>query len=199
MKPRNIYILFAFGTILLTSCGRGKVGPQEYVYYVQDEKNGLLVQGNYSGVRYSLQYQPTDYLVFAEERNFNIPTDEFNQQYNRFKGLEHYNFHIYRKDIDSLISKASGDVKKNKVNYLDFGIRKDIKLVEGNDTLPCSICESESDGGIYPYYSFVIGFPHKEYQGDRQFLFDGKIIGTGAVKLLVTRASIQNIPDLKTM
>ncbi len=189
--------MFYLGVMVIASCNSGKLTPLEYVHYVQDPSHGLLIKQKIDGVRYDLQYQPVSYLVMLEMQNFYIPQDTFQYQYNRFKGLEHYNLHIYRSDIDSLLKKSKNNI--SKVEYFDFGIKKDIKLIEGNDTVPCAICECESDGGIYPFYSFTIGFPNKNYKGDRQFLFKGNHIGTEDIKLLVSGSSIKSIPELKTM
>lgn len=193
--PSYLFIVLAF---VLCSCNRS-LAPGEYVKYVENPENGLLVKGNANGIRYSLQYQPTEYLVMLQLKSFNIPPDQFNEQYSRFKGIEHYVLRIYKHDMDSLVSKAtdSAKVRKGMTEYLDFGIQKDFKMVVGNDTIPCGISECESSMGMLPYYSFVLGFPIKEKAGDREFLYGNKMIGTGDVKLLIKEKSIRGIPKLK--
>lgn len=202
MKYSLRYNIILLLPILLAACSHG-VSPAEYIHYISDAKNGLVVHQKINGIGYALQYQPTNYLVFMEMRSFDVPKDTFKLQYNRFKGLEHYNFHIDRNDLDNLVNRNGKASKKQpaseRLSYLDFGIKKDIKLIEGKDTLQCSICECESDGGINPYYSFMLGFPNKDYSGDREFYYDGKKIGAGEVKLTVTESSIKNIPELKLM
>jgi hypothetical protein len=209
MRCFKTYCILFLGIALLSSCGRSSLNPVEYVQYVQDEKNGLSIQENINGIKFGLQYQPTDYLVFSEAGSFDIPSETFKQEYDRFKGLEHYNFHIDRKKLDSLFtsqkanstrsSQPTSQYSSSKTEYIDFGIKKDIKLIEDNDTLACSICECESDGGIHPYYSFIIGFPKKVFSGDRAFLFNGNLIHAGEVKLLVSGSSIKNIPSVKML
>lgn len=197
MKQITLYI-FLIGLFTLTACG-SRLSPIDYVHYVENPDNGLLVSSKINGVKYTLQYQPIDYLVMLELKSFSIPPEIFKEQYDRFKGMEHYVFHVDTKDVESLILK-SGDTSKNKnslMEYFNFQVQKDIKLVEGSDTIPCGIAECESSMGMLPYYSLVIGFPNREYTGDREFLFTNKRIGTGEVKLLVKGQSIQNLPKLK--
>lgn len=212
MKYFKTYIFLFASALIFSSCGRSSLNPVEYVRYVQDANNGLAVQENINGVKYVLQYQPADYLVLLETGDPNITPQAFKQEHERFKGLEHYNLQIDRKGLDSLLgseqkTQRSASNGPNSVlntqysnpttEYLDFGIKNDIKLIEGNDTVRCAICECESDGGIHPYYSFIIGFPKKEFNGDRQFLLNGKRIKAGDVKFFVTRKSITEIPEVR--
>jgi hypothetical protein len=197
LKQYISYILLSV-SFFLVSCHRELV-PREYVRYVENPENGLLVNSKVNGVSYTLQYQPTDYLVMLELKSFSIPPETFQTEYNRFKGMEHYVFHIDIKEWDSLISHAKDTVvvRKGMTEYLDFKIQKDIKLVEGSDTIPCGISECESSMGMYPYYSFVLGFNVKDKSNDREFIYGNKNIGTGNIKLTVKSKSIQNIPKLK--
>jgi hypothetical protein len=190
--------IFLLGALSLVSCNR-TLSPVDYVHYVENPDNGLLVNSKVNGVDYTLQFQPTDYLVMLELKSFSIAPEVFKEQYNRFKGMEHYVFHIDTKEIEALIAKSKDTARKknNLSDYFNFRAQKDIKLVEGGDTIPCGIAQCESSMGMLPYYSLVIGFLHKDYAGDREFIFNGKKIGTGEIKLLVKGESIKNLPKLK--
>ncbi len=171
----------------------------DYVRYVEDSKNGLLVSlQNINNIRYTLQYQPADYLVFEELKSVSVSSEDFKTQYKRFKGLEHYVFKINRRAFDSLAEQKNdtSKTKKRLNDYFDFNIQKDIKLVNGNDTISCSISQCESSFGMTPYYTFVVGFENKTIEGDRTFYFNGKKIGVGDVKLEVSGRSIDKIPEL---
>jgi len=197
MKQITLYI-FLLVAFMLTSCG-GSLSPIDYVHYVENPDNGLFVSSTIKGVKYTLQYQPTDYLVMLELKSFSISPENFKEQYNRFKGMEHYVFHIDIKGAEALTAKSSdtAEKKNNLSEYFNFKVQKDIKLIEGSDTIPCRISECESSMGMFPYYSLVIGFPSRDYAGDREFLFTNKKIGTGEVTLLIKGKSIQNLPKLK--
>lgn len=198
MKQVTLYSII-LGAVVLSSCSRSELSPREYVSYVENPANGLLVNTSVNGVKYTLQYQPTDYLVMLELKSFSIPSETFQTQYNRFKGIEHYVFHIDIKEWDSMAAKSkdTASIRKGMTEYLDFKIQKDLKLVEGNDTIPCGIAEYESSMGMYPYYSFVLGFNTQNNGCDREFIFSNKMIGTGNIKLTIKNKSIKNIPKLK--
>jgi|SRR6185312_8918102 len=199
MKQKILTFLLVLIYMFSSSCGRGSLPPQEYVRYIENPDNGLLLSSTVNGVKYTLQYQPTDYLVMLELRSFSIPPEIFQEQYNRFKGIEHYVFRIDKRELDSLATKAKDTaiIRKGMIEYLDFKIRKDIKLVEGSDTIPCGIAECEISAGMLPYYSFVLGFNTKNYWGDREFIYENKMIGTGLLKLVLKNSRVKRIPKLK--
>jgi len=202
---RNIitYIFF-LAMMVLASCNRS-VSPSEYVKYVENPNNGLKIKQEINGVGYTLQYQPIDYCVMQEERSFSIPSETFKAEYDRFKGLEHYTFRIEKGAMDSLVNKL-GDTSKYKkgiTEYFDFWIQKDIKLVEGIDTIPCSICQADANTGMASSYAFTLGFSNKntqeESQADRVLIFENKFLHTDKVMLCVKGKDIKNIPVLKLM
>jgi hypothetical protein len=194
-----IWYLFLFVEVVLSSCGRSELGPKEYAYYVQNPNNGLLVTASLSGVQYTLQYQPAEYLALLQLKDFSLQEDTFQEQYKRFKGIEHYVFHIDKKEWDNLTGKArdTARIRKGMTEYMDFKIQNDIKLVEGDDTIPCGISECESSMGMLPYYSFIVGFNARNFNGDREFIFWNKDIGTGNVKMEIKARDINRIPKLK--
>ncbi|HXB11330.1 MAG TPA: hypothetical protein VNZ45_05045, partial [Bacteroidia bacterium] len=194
---------FFFAIIIIVSCNKG-VPPSEYVKYVENPKNGLKVKEDVNGVGYILQYEPVAYCVMLEKRSFTIPDDEFKKEYDRFKGLEHYTFRIDKTEMDSLVNKL-GDTSKYKkgvAEYFDFWIQKDIKMVMGNDTIPCSICQPDANTGMSQYYTFSLGFSYKndpEAQTDRHIVFNNKILHTGNITLCVKGKYVKSIPVLKMM
>jgi len=192
-----------FSAIILVSCNKG-MPPAEYVKYVENPNNGLKIKQEVNGVSYSLQYEPVAYCVMLEKRSFSIPDDEFKTEYDRFKGLEHYTFRIDKGAMDSLVNKL-GDTSKYKkgvAEYFNFWIQKDIKMITGNDTIPCSICEGDANTGMAQYYTFSLGFSYKndpEPQTDRYIVFNNKILHTGNITMCVKEKDVKNIPVLKMM
>lgn len=189
--------------IFLAACSH-KATPQEYVHYIEKNGNGLLVKQNYNGVDYSLQYQPADYCVMMEKRSFNIEEETFAILKKRFSGLEHYLLRINRTDMDNLVNKLgdSSRYKKSIATYLDFDIQKDIKLLAGKDTIPCSICVPDANSGITQYYTYSLGFSKviesaSGEKEDRIILYKNKILNTGTVMLNVKYQDIEKIPALK--
>lgn len=200
-EAKNSFIIYVMSLSVLCASCSGGLSPKDYVHYIENPGNGLLVKEEVNGVNYELQYQPTDYCVMQEKRSFSVPGDEFAQLRKRFSGLEHYVLRIKSKDMDSLVNKMDDTAKYKKgiTEYFDFGIQKDIKLIEGKDTVPCSICQADANTGISEYYTFSMGFPANHFEGDRYFVFMNKILKTGNVKLAITDKSMKSLPALKMM
>ena len=201
MKRSIIYMLI-FSVVLCASCKHG-VPPGEYVRYVENPNNGLKVKQEVNGVGYILQYQPIEYCVMLEKRSFSIPSEIFKEEYKRFQGLEHYILRIDKTEMDSLVNKLgdSSHYKKSITEYFDFNIQKDIKLVEGTDTIPCGLCQI--DAGMASSYTFTLGFPNKNNEpsslSDRYIIYSNKILNTGNVTLCVKGKDVKGIPNLKMM
>lgn len=188
---------------LFISCSTHDLRPADYVRYVENPSNGLKIKEEVNNVSYSLQYEPINYCVMLEEMSFSIPKEVFETEYNRFKGLEHYVFRIEKSSMDSLVSKMDDTAKYKKgiTEYFDFAIQKDIKLVKGSDTIPCSICQRDANTGISQYYTFSLGFYDgngyaSSEQPDRTFVYHNKILHTGNIYLRVKGKDIKHIPDL---
>lgn len=200
---KKFYICaFLISMAVLVSCTRHEAAPAEYVHYVENPGNGLKIEQEVNGVSYVLQYEPVDYCVMLEKRSFTIPKEIFNAEYNRFKGLEHYTLKIDKKGADKLMNALSDTsaYKKSETTYFDFAIQKDIKLIEGNDTIPCSICQQDANTSIAQYYTYTLGFYTGNPTGtgqDRMILLQNKILNTGKVMLCVKEKAIKNIPALK--
>jgi hypothetical protein len=206
MKYRKyIYFSVLLSALILTACKKS-VSPAEYVKYVEQPGKGLHIQKQFNGVEYSLQYEPTEYCVMLEKHSLSVPRDVFKEEYKRFKGLEHYTLRIDRAGMDSLVNKL-GDTSKYKksiTEYFDFKIQKDIKLVKGQDTIPCSICQCDANTGNSRYYAFSLGFYSKNNReessaDDRVIEFENKNLHTGKVNLVVSGNDIMDIPALKMM
>lgn len=194
--------------LLVISCNIHTVRPAEYVNYIEDPKNGLKVEKKVNGITYTLQYQPVNYCVMMEERSFSILQETFQNEYNRFKGLEHYVFRIDKVSMDSLVDKLGDTSKYRKAatEYFDFWIQKDIKIIKGRDTIPCSICQRDANTGISQYYTFSLGFYDKtepipaeaqDKQVDRVFIFSNDKLHTGNVALRIKGEDLKRIPTLK--
>ncbi len=77
MKKFSTYILL-FAIASIVSCSHNnELDPASYVHYVESPDNGLNIKESINGVGYTLQYQPTEYLVMLELRSFQIPADTF--------------------------------------------------------------------------------------------------------------------------
>ena len=72
MKNLLTYLFFA---ITLFACGKqGKLNGKDYLAWVKNSENGLKVEKEISGVKYSAQYKPYDFIVLNEEKELDLAT-----------------------------------------------------------------------------------------------------------------------------
>ena len=67
-----------------------------------------------------------------------------------------------------LLENSIGENRALDMRYLSMGIQNDISLINGKDTLPCSIFHFENNGGITPYIRFEIGFDLTKTQDQQE-------------------------------
>lgn len=89
--------------------------------------------------------------------------------------------------------------QQERLNYLSFAMQKDIKLVEGKDTLNCALYHFERSYDITPYRTFVLAFQQKEINKgkDKTLILDLAYFKTGPIKLNFKGADLVRIPNLK--
>ena len=195
--------LFLAILILFSASCSHTLKPVEYVHYVEDVKNGLHPIQEKQPYVFSLQYKPLDYVALEELRQAEVSSEELKKEIKSFGAMQYFTFRISTTDStkDALkVNKASDKESTERQNYFDFYIQRDLKLIEGSDTLPCRLCHCVRGNGLTPYNDFVLAFDHpkKVVNGDLTFIYEDKILKTGTVTFLIAQSSINHIPQLKT-
>jgi hypothetical protein len=191
--------------IFIPGCkNNNSLPPTEYAKWIENEKNGLKIKKTIGEYEFILQYKPVEYVVVMEEKNERLEKKTLDNRIEKLNGLQYFNLRL--KSTDEKINVMNVNVKddmdyNNKLNYFTFAMQQDVHLVEGNDTLNCSLFQFERNYELAPYVDFVMAFEKpktKEGESDKQFVFDDKFLGIGAVKIVIDKNSVKNIPQLIT-
>ncbi len=179
--------------------------PSELVDWVQDVNNGLKQEKTIGEISFSLQYKPYSYIISMEERSDSISASIVGSKTKELEGMEYYDFKIK-------LNNGSGEVLKynlssveeyaKRVEYFSFQMNKDLWLVEGSDSIPCSLFHFERGYDAAPYSTFLLGFAHnKKPKTDNEisFVFQDRIFQKGIIKFSLNRSKLENIPKLKTL
>ncbi len=186
------------------ACNRDTLSPLQFVQWVDSEKNGLLVKKEIGDYEFSLQYRPEEYIVLMEEKNEQISREKINMRKKRLEGLEYYTLRIGSKRNTDVLKTGVGSEQGyyDRLGYFIADMENDISLIEGNDTLACSLYHFERNYGMTPRCTFLLGFEKskekKNGSSDRTLLFADRALGTGPVYLKIKQSDITNIPELKT-
>lgn len=186
---------------IVVSCSDNKLSREDFIRWVESVDNGLKQTKIQDNIEFTLQYRPITYVALKELRIKN-PTHE------GLKGneieLDEYMYFDLQIKKDTVINKRlNNNLYKgaylNQSAYFDLYMSSHIRLVQGRDTLSCSMFHFESDGGLRPFYHFLIAFEKRANQDtlDKEFIYDDNIIVKQAVSFTVKAFDINKIPSVK--
>lgn len=206
-----------FSSIPFKGCGEYKsLKPVEYVKWVEDVGNELVVKKIIGDYVFALQYKPLDYSVLKAERNLNISKQELNSKTTEIEGLQYFTFQISTKEGNGELLKSGISGKDEKVEYekrIDYfssKMQNDIKLIDGQDTLPCVLFHFERTYNLTPYSNFNLGFEYGSEEKSsgatrapltyksKRLLYNDHAFNVGAVELMIKEENLNKIPNLIT-
>lgn len=188
--------LFLFSSLLI---------PSELVRWVQAEANGFRQTKTLDEIDFVLQYKPSAYLVCQELKSDSIPKKLYQEKLKQYTGIHYFELKIrLNNEMNELLKhkiKSSQDYK-NRVEYYSFNMCKDLCLVVGSDTIPCTHFHFERSFEASPNSTFLVGFPINERTrkiDELTFVYRERIFEKGVVKFTFNINKLVNIPKLKTI
>ena len=175
--------------------------PYEYVSFIDQGDNGLHVTKEFEDLAFEVTYKPTDYLVVKELKQKHILPADYKAVRQDYKDMHYFLLSIKNtsEQTDVLKYKISTPTAySERLKYFSFGMERDFRLVEGTDTIPCSMVLYERNYGINGQANFMLAFPVTDTSAvyDKTILFEDKIFGMGMLKFQVSKESIAAIPQL---
>ncbi|MCD6068931.1 MAG: hypothetical protein K0S33_3757 [Bacteroidetes bacterium] len=173
--------------------------PAELVEWVEDPGNHMRQEKKIGEVVYTLQYKPAAYMV-CKEYGTDLNVDSANAGIASLQDMQYYNLRIKIEGFNDEFLKfniPSTASYEERVSYFSFDMQRDLKLVEGNDTIPCALFHYERSYNLTPYGNFTIAFPATDKgTKKRTFIYKDRYLGTGAVKFLFTPSDLNHVPTL---
>lgn len=200
MKFTKYLFLLCFLLILL-GCEEDVLSPKKYIAWIESRGNGMIVEKEINNYHFSTFFRPVDYQVVKELGQSTISKETLKEKRAEMADLQYFTFRI------GLVN-GNGDVLKENINepqeyqsrieYFSFAMQKDLRLVDGQDTLPCVIYHFERSYGVAPHCNFNLAFEKGGDIGNKTLIFDDQLLGIGRVKLTIKEEDINSIPALKT-
>lgn len=192
------YFVYLSLCISLYSCS-GSLKPNDYVQYVRDPINGLVVNKVVNGLNLELQYEPDDYLALKELRGAILKEENFRKVKERFQDYIYFKTEIY--SADGELFKGSDSISTQEFDsQLKFHFNEYAFLIDRKDTLKCLMSQYDNTGEVGDRYSFQMIFEKKELLSDSIiFLFHDVLNKTGLqeFKVSISTKAIKSVPDLK--
>jgi hypothetical protein len=180
-------VFFVITIIVVIACCSTSVTINEYLKWVEDEENGLLIHDKKSGNDFFLQYQPLEYLAIYNLRNDVISKENINKELNGLKGYYYFKFKI----------KPSAQVNANE-DYFNYEIARQFRLIEGADTLESAFFHLESTRNFSPFLTFMLAFPKQtSLSKNLTFIYHDEVFGLKELKLNIKRKNLEKLSRLK--
>lgn len=199
MSNWKICLTCACLAILMAACQPAERSPGDYTRWLAENQTQLSTQTTQSGLLFSLNYLPADWLALREAGAEN--TEALGKVRQEYGGLEYYRLRVALQSGqgDVLQFRAAGtDEYYQRVEYFSFGLQHDIYLLAGQDTLPCRLFHFERNYGAAPYMDFMLGFEEKEGNNfDHTLMYHERVYSNILLTLTIPKENIQRIPKLK--
>lgn len=177
-----------------------ELSPLEYVTWMRDIEHGLYKEKTIDNLTYAVQYKTEDYVTCIEA------DDKTNIQFKKSENETSDFVHFF--DFKIKIENHNGEILKynlssplqydNRVKYLSFGAEKDIYLVDGIDTIPCSIYHFERAYDVAPELTMILGFTSKQkFVSSKTLVFQDKLFDKGIIKFTIPANELASIPKIK--
>jgi hypothetical protein len=200
-------LLLGIGLSMFVSCNEEKtLSPAKYVEWVKNPSNGLLQSKAINEFEFTAQYKPLNFIVAQEERTNDLSKKVLSSRREEL-GTDYfyYNFRIKNREgnLSPVGSGAHSEQEyQRRLGYFTFDMQKDLYLMYGNDTLPCSLFQFVRNYDIAPYVEFALGFKKDSkitINQDIIFVFEDRILGIGTTKILFDKQIFKNTPGIKTL
>lgn len=197
---KNIFFVIIF--IGICGCGKQTLDPSDYVSWVNDEENGLVKKKTIHPLEIEVIYKPLPYVIANEKKTNNIPQLIYDARVAELEGMQYYTLKLGIVGGQHNITnfEIEDEIQQQDRNaYLSFAMQKDIKLVEGGDTLPCRLFHFERSYDLVPQRTFVLAFEQKKENitKDKTIILDLPFFKTGLIKLNYKTSDLESIPNLK--
>lgn len=208
MNMKQCICFFVLCTVLL-SCSKQQVNSvAEYSKWINNPDNGLIVTRKINGLKISVKYLPSDYLVYKEMQDDNGAIK------NQLESLKNE----YENSITFLMTISPDEDKGNKndimfdgiTNYkeyserllsLNFEIDKNITLKTGNIELKPVLSALENTYGLSKGRNIVFAFaPTKiekqeiENSAEFDFMYSDDLFQMGLMHFNFTKKDLKNLP-----
>jgi hypothetical protein len=206
MRKSSVLIVFlSMGWMSISSCSKKQASPQEYMNYINSKENGLLKSIDIGDYLIEVQYRPVEYTALQEIGVDQATKETLNELVQQHKGEHCVLFRIGSKDkkTDALAIGITDQQQYNdRISYLISQINKDIYLVDGKDTIPCSMHHFERSYHLTHYHTILFTFDKpegrsKEEEGDKTIVYNDNLLGIGKMNIRIDEKDIQHIPTIQ--
>lgn len=174
---------------------------EEFVKWVGDKQNDLSKSKEISEMKYHLTYVPKECMAFLELKDEAYTPEQFNNSLNSYKTMSYFNFRIELKDGKGELLKynlTSPQQYTERINYVSFGMQKDIFLVQEKDTLLPGLYHFERIFDVAPFTTVMLAFDNEKFDPEKEFtiVYNDRLFNKGYIKYNYQPKQLIDLPNL---
>lgn len=195
---------FIWGILLVglfTFCERRQLSPEGYTKWMTNPSNGLIKAKEVDGIEYRGFYKPVEYMALLESKYEEITEPRINNLLSEFEGFHYFTFTMKAKDWNQEFLRyrlQNADEYNYRIQYYSFAMQDDFLLINGQDTVDCSIFHCERVYGVSPELKVVLGFEANTDKADSDLTlkyFD-RVFNNGFINLSFSHKTLAKLPKL---
>ena len=205
MKVLKLLVAIVVLNLFHACTGINEATPIELVRYVNKVENGLNQKKRIGNVEVAVKHKPLSYVISNDLRRNDITKKEYDAKNSQLSGLQYYNLELDIKDTPGVditnVNVTDREALQERLYYLSFHMKHDIKLVQGQDTLAPVLYHFERSYDVSNHRTFVLAFEENAMNNavDKTFVLDSPILGTGPVKLTFKEEDLKSVPQIKLL
>lgn len=199
----NRYTYIIALLLLFSSCWQyDELSPLEYVKWIENPSNGLVLEKEQNELIFKLQYKPIEYVVASQERKIELPESVFAKAKSQMDGLQYFTLRLRSGNEEQpLLDKDRMTLEEydQRVNYFSFGMQNDLVLFDGQDSLRCLLYHFERAYNLTDENTFLLGFDlpsNQEAINSKKLIYKDQFLGVGQIELTIDKANLSNIPQI---
>lgn len=198
MNKRCLTLLLVL-SVLIVACSKQEVlSPLEYVNWIDNPENKLTKQKEIGDFTFHLTHQPHAYMAFRKLRTQQATEQEVLTTCQDYGEMEYYALKLESMVQAEPIHLASPDMDyEAKVRYFSSDFQNDIQMINGDDTLNCSLFHYERYYGLTPYDIATFAFDNVDKTKARQIIVRDELFSTGPLKFYFKKSEFKKIPQIR--
>lgn len=173
----------------------------EFISWTVNEENGLAKMKKINDIDFKIAYLTAPQLAYMELKGRPYSKEEFEQTLQNYTSMTYFNFRVE-------LNGGSGELLKyqlhsaqqydQRINYMAFGMEKDICLVQGTDTLNPGMYHFERIYDVAPYATVMLAFDNKKFDKTKAFsvIYNDRLFNKGYIKYMYKSNQLIDLPNL---
>ncbi|MGQ0829216.1 MAG: hypothetical protein ACT4ON_12580 [Bacteroidota bacterium] len=171
---------------------------EDYIKYVLNKDSGLQNTNTIDGIKYSLQYLPSNFMVLTE--NQDITVDSLATKEQQYAELEYFKLTIEEEKTEkkSRFSFLHSPSEYNKLlQYTNTELNNKIELNTNKEVLPCVMSYVETGYKVAPKIILLLAFKKPSYKSEYKVSYRDGIFGNGIINFLVEEKDLEKLRIIK--